>query len=728
MAIGKNQRVFREFHLLFHIGKSGDLTDGQLLELFFSGQGEAAEMAFATLVERHGPMVLRVCRAILADAHETQDAFQATFLVLVKKGRSLWVQDSLGPWLHQVAYRTASCARVAAARRRRHEQGASLLRQEARVDHHDDLSGILHQEIERLPERFRVPLILCDMEGRSHEQAARHLGWPVGTVKSRRARARQRLRERLLRRGVTPSAEVVVAVIRSGGSPSLVSPMLAQSTAKVASQFAAVRILVQGSAASLARGVLKSMYFTQCLKIGSILLVLGASASGVGLMALQEKGSAIAAPGGKPLAARTGEVPTVTVKGGKLRVTVIERGSLEAPTTADIYSRIEGQTTVMQIVPEGSVVKKGQIICELDSASLKDQLINQIITENAAEASFRNAKLSRETAEIAVAEYADGISKSEMTALTDAITASESAINKAETRQARIRLARQKLNTILAAKGAERAATDIVADLDLDDRADATALTLLREQHALRQAREKLTRYEKFTRPKILAELDRDLNKAVMNQLAKQATWELEKSRVQKLEKQIAACTIKAPTDGALLYAELPNRTGGFTLIEKGVTVRERQKLFSVVDRTGPMIVNTKVHESQIDKLAEKMKAKVKVDAYTDVAFDGTVEEIAGRPDPATERSKTKLYTTKIKIDPRAVPLVPGMTARVEILVAEHDNVLSVPVEAIVQHDGKDHIIVMKADGLFDAEPSSAARATDSLWRSSRASTRVSVS
>ena len=111
VAIGNNRAVVTQLRTLFNVGTIRELTDGQLLEQFATrGGGEAAELAFAALVERHGPMVLRACRGVLSDPHDTQDAFQATFLVLVKKARGLWVRDSLGPWLHQVAYRTASCA------------------------------------------------------------------------------------------------------------------------------------------------------------------------------------------------------------------------------------------------------------------------------------------------------------------------------------------------------------------------------------------------------------------------------------------------------------------------------------------------------------------------------------------------------------------------------------------------------------------------------------------
>ena len=132
MAIGKDGAVLRQLGTLFNLGTVRDLTDGQLLEQFATDRGEVAEQAFAILVERHGPMVQRVCRGVLANPHDSHDAFQATFLILVKKARALWVRDSLGPWLHQVAYRTASCARLATARRRRHERRAAKSEEDGR--------------------------------------------------------------------------------------------------------------------------------------------------------------------------------------------------------------------------------------------------------------------------------------------------------------------------------------------------------------------------------------------------------------------------------------------------------------------------------------------------------------------------------------------------------------------------------------------------------------------
>ncbi len=122
VAIGRYGTAARQLDALFHLGAAGPLTDGQLLERFATRSGEGAELAFAALVERHGPLVLRVCRSVLRDEHAAHDAFQATFLVLVNKAGSLWVRDSLAPWLHAVAYRVALCARASAARRRRLER------------------------------------------------------------------------------------------------------------------------------------------------------------------------------------------------------------------------------------------------------------------------------------------------------------------------------------------------------------------------------------------------------------------------------------------------------------------------------------------------------------------------------------------------------------------------------------------------------------------------------
>src|SRR5215472_13093097 len=155
MAAKNSGDALLHLRTLFNVGAIGALSDGQLLERFAIGRGEPRELAFAALVERHGPFVLRICRSVLRDEGAADDAFQATFLALARKAGSLWVQDSLAPWLHQAAYRAAVHDRSARIRRRAHEQVAAARRSDSAASphdgHDDDLGRIVHEEIDRLP-------------------------------------------------------------------------------------------------------------------------------------------------------------------------------------------------------------------------------------------------------------------------------------------------------------------------------------------------------------------------------------------------------------------------------------------------------------------------------------------------------------------------------------------------------------------------------------------------
>jgi RNA polymerase sigma factor (sigma-70 family) len=283
---------------LFAEGATGSLTDGQLLDRFVGRGGEGAERAFASLVGRHGPLVLRACRSILRDEHAAHDAFQATFLVLASKARSLVVADSLAPWLHAVACRVAMGARSAEARRRRHERARGERSPLAGLAPDDaegrEVGAVLHEEIEALPERYRVPIVLCDLEGRSHDEAARHLGWPVGTVKSRQARGRDRLKARLTRRGVAPSFGVGL------GIQEVVSPGLADRTASLAAKVKAGGLGVASApVARLAKEVAMTMGIGKLKWAG--LAFLGAVLATSGALTLARPG--VAPAPGSPRAA-----------------------------------------------------------------------------------------------------------------------------------------------------------------------------------------------------------------------------------------------------------------------------------------------------------------------------------------------------------------------------------------------------------------------------------------
>jgi len=256
----------QDIQTLFESGSLGALTDRQLLERFTLHETETAELAFAVLLKRHGPIVLRTCTAILHDRHEAEDATQATFLVLARKAPSLWVRDSLGPWLFGVAHRVASCALSTAARRRAHEhEAAKAVAWTTEDPARDEIDAIVHEEVNRLPQGYRAAVVLCDLEGLTQQQAALQLGWPAGTVRSRLARGRGRLRDRLIRRGLAPPT------VPAGGShtretrSSTLSTTLAEATIRAAMPLSLGRPAAGATASAIAlmEGVMKVMFWSK---------------------------------------------------------------------------------------------------------------------------------------------------------------------------------------------------------------------------------------------------------------------------------------------------------------------------------------------------------------------------------------------------------------------------------------------------------------------------------
>jgi RNA polymerase sigma factor (sigma-70 family) len=230
MAITQTGTILRQIDQLFGAGTVAGLSDAQLLGRFRTQRDEAA---FVALVTRHGPMVLAVCRGVLRDEHAAEDAFQTTFLILVRKAGVLWVGDSLGGWLHRVAHRVAVQARADAVRRSAREKRAGKAAARKQVEEesqNDDLRALLHAEIARLPDRLRLPVVLCDLEGMTRDQAAARLRWREGTVRGRLARARELLRQRLTRRGVMIPAQALAAVLGREAVAAPVSDALLTAT------------------------------------------------------------------------------------------------------------------------------------------------------------------------------------------------------------------------------------------------------------------------------------------------------------------------------------------------------------------------------------------------------------------------------------------------------------------------------------------------------------------
>jgi RNA polymerase sigma factor (sigma-70 family) len=272
--------AIRDLQTLFEVGSLGGLSDGQLLGRFLERREGAV---FEVIVDRHGPMVWGVCRRVLRDHHDAEDAFQATFLVLARKASSVLPRERLGNWLYGVAFQTAMNARAMRAKRRARETQVPDM-PEPMVepdDLRDALAESLDRELSRLPEKYRIPLVLCELEGQTHREAAEQLGWPIGTVSSRLSRAKAMLASRLSRRGLALSVGSLAVMLAQESASAGMPTKLIGSTAKAASLFAARAGVVSAEVAALTREVMKMMLLGK-LKIGVVLLLVASAVAAGG--------------------------------------------------------------------------------------------------------------------------------------------------------------------------------------------------------------------------------------------------------------------------------------------------------------------------------------------------------------------------------------------------------------------------------------------------------------
>jgi RNA polymerase sigma factor (sigma-70 family) len=341
MPGSSSQALTDDLQFLFDVGTFAGLTDGDLIDRFREVGAADGERAFEALVTRHGPMVLGVCRHFLTDPVALHDAFQASFLVLARRGGAIRNRESVGSWLYGVALRVAARGRVYSIRREIRDRRVIAAVRSTVVPTHEsradasvevaDGAAVVHQEVGRLPEKYRSPVVLCYLEGMTHEEAAARLGWPVGTVRSRLSQARSMLRVRLTRRGITaPSAIGPVAAwlvrdtapsMAAAGS-SVLPAGLAPSVARAATRFAFSQTAAAGSlpaaAAELAQGVLTTMLLKKLTIAGCIVLSLGIATTG----------------GGALLLGRThaqDPKPAADESGGEMRLS--DRYSVRKPTT-----------------------------------------------------------------------------------------------------------------------------------------------------------------------------------------------------------------------------------------------------------------------------------------------------------------------------------------------------------------------------------------------------------
>jgi RNA polymerase sigma factor (sigma-70 family) len=325
------------------------LTDGELLDQYLRRRDEDA---FEALVRRHGPMVWGVCRRVLGNEADAEDAFQATFLVLVRKAASIVPRSLVGNWLYGVAHNTALKAKVMNSKRRvKERQARERPRPEPPGEDWQHLHAQLDEELSRLPEKYRAPIVLCDLEGKTLREAAKHLGWPQGTVAGRLSRARARLARQMSRHGLALAGGTLATALVQNAASACVPRLLVDSTVKAASSFApgtaAPAGVVSAKVAALTQGVVKAMLLAKLKTVVGVVVIAVLLVGGTGALALPKMLGGLPEARGQEafrLSARQAEKPQPAVTWKEKHFIKMERGN---------------QVFSVSISPDGKIVAYG---------------------------------------------------------------------------------------------------------------------------------------------------------------------------------------------------------------------------------------------------------------------------------------------------------------------------------------------------------------------------------
>lgn len=373
---------------------------------------------------------------------------------------------------------------------------------------------------------------------------------------------------------------------------------------------------------------------------------------------------------------------THTVQRGQMLVTVTEDGNVESAKNVEIKCQVAGGTSILSIVKDGSQVKQGDKLVELDASQLDDQINAQKITYEKARSALVQAEKDLQVAEISVKEYLEGTFKKELQDAEKQITI---ALENLRTSQNMLEHSQRMFR-----KG-------YISTLELEGQ----QFSVQRSQLELDSARTAKDVLENFTKVKMLEDLRSKVETAKAKLESEKAAFALEESRLKRLEDQKGFCVINAPQDGMVVYAneQTGMRFGGQQgpQIEEGATVRERQTILRLPDLS-QMQVKVNVHETKVEQLRVGMRARIRI---LDRELQGAVSSIANQPEPTSFFSASvKEYATIVKIDGQPEGLRPGMTAEVEILVADLKDVLTLPVAAVVEQRGKYFCWVAAADKI----------------------------
>lgn len=395
------------------------------------------------------------------------------------------------------------------------------------------------------------------------------------------------------------------------------------------------------------------------------------------------------------------------VQRGEFLVSIVEGGSLEAVNEEIVYNELQGTARIVYIIPEGTYVKKGDLLVELDAGEAEDQLTQQqiqyetalakkvasenalIITKSTVESEISTAQLDVQFAEMDLKKFeSQERAQQKRNAEIDIISAKES-----------LQIAEDKLHwsELLTKK-----------DFETKSNLDKDRLTVTNQKLALEKAETQLQMLEQFDLEKLQAKYESALNEArkQLDRVRKQgeskiaqseadlrsaqATLELNQSKLEKQKKQLEATKLYAPQDGLVVYASNGNRYSNESLIEAGATVRNRQELVKIPDITA-MKVSIKVHESHISMVREGLPAFVVLDSLPDQRFRGKINKVALLPDKQSSwaNPNLKVYNTEILVVDKLPDVKPGVSARAEIVIAQLQDVVTVPIQAVTTRQGK---------------------------------------
>lgn len=411
----------------------------------------------------------------------------------------------------------------------------------------------------------------------------------------------------------------------------------------------------------------------------------------------------------------TSEIITEVSKRGPFRITVTERGELDSMKSATLTSKVEGSTTIISIVPEGTLVTEGQIVCELDSSTLREEATQQEIKVTQAEADLEKARKNVEIQEtqnesdVAAATLAEELAKLDLRKFREGeYNQQVNELNgKIKTFEEELTRARENYEfTKRLAKKGYKSQNDV----------EAARIAVLKAEINLDVEKEKLKVLQDYTYQRTIAELqenaiesererrrvelsgDAALAQYKAEVQARKLTYEVEKKELERLREQIEACTLRAPQDGEVVYPSESRRRSEPQVIEAGSTVRERQTIIKLPDLT-QMKVDANIHESRISLIRKGLPVLIRVDARSDELFHGVVDSVSSVPMSTNwMRPELKEYEAVVRItdDVEQVKgLKPGLTASIEIVVNERPDVLQVPVQAVVTVGPKRYAFVI---------------------------------